>query len=238
MRTKIAILLLIAWTVPIHADQTIANAQQVLKDQGFYYGEITGEKNADTIAAIRRYQIRSGLPVTGELNDETLRSIRSAPSASTQPVATNAPSPKADRPDIHDESSREAAAITPAPVQPSIAPPQDRQVYPSNRDALPPPTGGSFAGTPYENAPPQVQRDVVVSAQMALLRRGFYRGETDGVYNSTLEFSLRAYQSRVGLPVTGQLNLETLAALELLPGAKAPVYRPRRHTWRGKWIRP
>jgi len=77
---------------------------------------------------------------------------------------------------------------------------------------------------------------------MALLRRGFYRGEIDGVYNSALEFSLRAYQSRIGLPVTGQLNLETLAALELLPGAKAPVYRPRRRTWReppvrGEWIR-
>ena len=243
MRTKIAILLLIAWTLPIHADQTIANAQQVLKDQGFYYGEITGEKNADTIAAIRRYQIRNGLPITGELSDDTLRSLRSAPSASTQPAATNAPSPYADRPPMHDESSRENSAVTPAPVQPSIAPPQDRQVYPSNPGAVPPPAGGLFAGTPYENVPPQVQRDVVVSAQMALLRRGFYRGEIDGAYNSTLEFSLRAYQSRVGLPVTGQLNLETLAALELLPGAKAPVYRPRRRTWReppvrGEWIRP
>jgi peptidoglycan hydrolase-like protein with peptidoglycan-binding domain len=238
MRTKIVILLLIVWAVPIHADQTIANAQQVLKDQGLYYGEITGEKNADTIAAIRRYQIRSGLPITGELNDETLRSLRSAPSASTEAAAPNTPSPKADKPVIRDEPSRETAAITPAPVQPSIAPPQDRQIYPSNPDALAPSTEGSFAGTPYANASPQVQRDVVVSAQMALLRRGFYRGEIDGVYNSTLEFSLRAYQSRVGLPVTGQLNLETLAALELLPGAKAPVYRPRRHTWRGKWIRP
>ena len=245
MRIKIAILLLIAWTAPMYADQTIANAQQVLKDQGFYYGEITGEKNTDTTAAIRRYQIRNGLPITGELNDETLRSLRSAPSASTQPAPTNAPSPNAERPDSQDESSssRETAPATPAPVQPSVAPPQDRQVYPSNPGAIPPPAGGLFVGTPYENAPPQVQHDVVVSAQMALLRRGFYRGDIDGVYNSTLEFSLRAYQSRVGLPVTGQLNLETLAALELLPGAKAPVYRPRRRAWReppvrGEWIRP
>jgi peptidoglycan hydrolase-like protein with peptidoglycan-binding domain len=243
MRTKIAILILIAWAVPIHADQTIANAQQVLKDQGFYYGEITGEKNADTTAAIRRYQIRNGLPITGELNDETLRLLRSAPSASTQPAATNAPSPNADTSDSRDESSRESAAVSPAPVQPLIAPPQDRQVYPSNPATAPPPVGGLFAGTPYENAPPEVQHDLVVSAQTALLRRGFYRGNIDGVYGSALEFSLRAYQSRVGLPVTGLLNLETLAALELLPGAKAPVYRPRRRTWReppvrGEWIRP
>src|SRR6266436_8268178 len=107
MRTKIVFLLLIAWAMPIHADQTIANAQQVLKDQGFYYGEITGEKNADTIAAIRRYQIRNGFPITGELNDETLRALRSAPSASTQPAATKAPSPNADKSNQREESSRE-----------------------------------------------------------------------------------------------------------------------------------
>src|SRR5260370_16701231 len=105
MRTKIAILLLITWAMPIHADQTIANAQQVLKDQGFYYGEITGEKNADTIAAIRRYQIRNGLPITGELNDETLRALHSAPSASRQPPPTNAPSPNPHNPPIHNQSS-------------------------------------------------------------------------------------------------------------------------------------
>ena len=51
--------------------------QQTLKRQGFYYGAVTGEKNTETTAAIRRYQIRNGLQVTGELNDETLRSVKS-----------------------------------------------------------------------------------------------------------------------------------------------------------------
>ena len=49
----------------VHADQTIRSLQQALKDQGFYYGAATGEKSAETIAAIRRYQIRNGLKVTG-----------------------------------------------------------------------------------------------------------------------------------------------------------------------------
>jgi peptidoglycan hydrolase-like protein with peptidoglycan-binding domain len=243
MRTKIALLFLIASLTPIHADETITNAQQVLKDQGFYYGEITGEKNADTTAAIRRYQIRNGLPITGELNDETLRSLRNAPSASSQPAVTNAPSASAGRGDSQDKSSQETTATTPVPGQPSIEPPREREVYPANPGTAGPPASGLLVGTPFENSSAQVQRDVVVSTQMALLRRGFYRGDVDGIYNSTLEFSLRAYQSRVGLPVTGQLNLETLAALELLPGAKAPVYRPRRRVlreppMRGEWIRP
>ena len=59
-----------------HADQTIRSLQQTLKQQGFYYGTVTGDKNAETTAAIRRYQIRNGLKVTGEINDETMSSHR------------------------------------------------------------------------------------------------------------------------------------------------------------------
>src|SRR5436190_932029 len=67
------------------ADPAIQSVQQALKDQKFYYGKITGEKNADTTAAIRRYQIRNGLQVTGEVDSETLRSLKAnsnSPSAS------------------------------------------------------------------------------------------------------------------------------------------------------------
>jgi len=49
----------------VHADQTIGSLQQTLKERGFYYGTVTGEKNAETTAGIRRYQIRKGLQVTG-----------------------------------------------------------------------------------------------------------------------------------------------------------------------------
>ena len=228
MRIKIAILILIVSIAPIRADQTIERVQQALKEQGFYYGEITGEKNADTTAAIRRFQIRHGLQITGELNEETLRLLGSAPPASSQPSATRAPSANADTSELRDESSPETAPINPATVVP--------------------PADGLFAGTPYENASPDVQRNVVVSAQIALARHDLYRGEIDGIYGSAMEFSLRAYQERIGLPVTGQFNLETLAALELLPGAHTPVFAPRRRVvrprpeWeppvRGEWIRP
>ena len=61
-----------------HGDPTIRSLEQTLKDQGFYYGAVTGEKSTETTAAIRRYQIRNGLQVTGELNEETLRSVKSS----------------------------------------------------------------------------------------------------------------------------------------------------------------
>jgi peptidoglycan hydrolase-like protein with peptidoglycan-binding domain len=89
-----------------------------------------------------------------------------------------------------------------------------------------------------------VQRNVVVSAQISLARRGLYRGEINGIYGAAVEFSLRAYQARTGLPVTGRFDLETLAALELLPRARAPIFNPSRPRFRprpeppvrGEWV--
>lgn len=219
----------------------IENVQQALKDQGFYYGEVTGEKNADTIAAIRRFQIRNGLQVNGELNDETLRTL--GVGNSSQPIAKATPSAAQDNSDLRSDSRENTERATPAPPQAYPTPPPDRQVYPGRPATIPPEGGGLFAGTPFETAPPEVQRSVVVSAQSYLARRGLYRGLIDGIYGPNMEFSLRAYQSRVGLPTTGRLDLETLAALELLPGANRPVYTPRRRIWgeppvRGEWVRP
>ncbi|HEY6071730.1 MAG TPA: peptidoglycan-binding domain-containing protein, partial [Chthoniobacterales bacterium] len=76
--------------------------------------------------------------------------------------------------------------------------------------------------------PPQVQQNVIASAQNILAQHGLYRGVIDGAAGPEFEFSLRAYQARVHLPVTGRLDLATLAALQLLPGGKAPIYVPRR----------
>ena len=196
------------------------------------------------LAAIRRYQIRNGLQVNGELNSEMLRSLGLDSSASGQSLTRATPSPGPGVSDRGQESPHETAEVTPAPAQPFTNAPQDRQLYPSNPAAPAPSAGGLFAGTPYETASPDVQRNVVVSAQISLARRGLYRGEIDGIYGSAMEFSLRAYQARTGLPVTGRIDLGTLAALELLPRAHAPVFNPSR--WRlrprpeppvrGEWV--
>src|SRR6266550_1036710 len=73
----------------VRADQTVQSVQQALKDQGFYYGNVTGDKSAETTAAVRRYQIRNGLQVTGEMNPETLRSlnVNSKSASSSQPAS-------------------------------------------------------------------------------------------------------------------------------------------------------
>jgi len=187
----------------VHADSTIASVQRTLKDQGFYYGEITGTKDADTVAAIRRYQIRNGLQITGELNAETQKSlglkgaapaapIKPAP-APARPVPTPPPEASGSRkdssrlqePSTDEEDEFDSTNPAPAPGFGPTSPSPDRRSL--------------FQGTPYEMAAPGLQEQVIVGAQTLLARRGYYRSAIDGVYGPGMEFAVRAYQSRFGI---------------------------------------
>ena len=243
------VLIFLSAIVSAVADQSVAEVQQALKDQGFYYGEITGHKDTDTTAAVRRYQIRNGLEINGELNEETLKSIRSNAGNTAQavpvPGRTAAPSVESqpDTSDLRADSVPPDRGYNAAPVQPARPPGMDQWDARPNRGRPMTPGSGTFAGTPYETAPTEIQRRVIADAQRILARRGLFKNEVDGAYGPELEFSLRAYQSRIGLAPTGRLDLETLAALELLPGAHAPVFTPRRPILRqppvrGEWVRP
>jgi len=119
MKIKIAALIFIGSTLLTRADQLVQSVQQALKDQGFYYGEVTGETNANLTAAIRRYQIRNGLQVSGELNSETLQSLGINSSASVRP-ATKSASPGTGEPAKPSEPfSNQTANANPAPpIQP------------------------------------------------------------------------------------------------------------------------
>ena len=219
----------------MRADQLVESVQQALKDEGFYYGEVNGDMNANLTAAIRRYQIRNGLQVSGELNDETLRSLGIKSSALSRGTTTAASPTPAARGMPSESPSDEAQTASPPPpqVQPfSNAPPQGQQVFPSTPIGPANSPGGVFADTPFQAAPPGVQRNVIVSAQIALARYGLYREQIDGIFGPAMEFSLRAYQSQTRLPVTGRLDLETLAALRLLPGPRQPFYNPYRQRMR------
>ncbi len=247
MKLRTAGLILLMSAVVAFADPTIESVQQALKDQGFYYGDINGNKDADTTAAIRRYQIRNGLQITGDLSDETLKSLgvdssggRAVVKASPT-TAPSAPDTSVLRAPLRQEPEPEQSQRPTNPMtgQPFPEPQrQDRQ--PRDEGVVPTAPAGNFAGTPYQSAPPDIQRNIIVAAQNVLAQRGLYRGPLDGMVGPDFEFSLRAYQARVHLPVTGRLDLETLAALELLPGGNRPVYIPRRRPpqepVRGEWI--
>src|SRR5437773_10991176 len=75
------------------ADSTVQQAQEELKAQGYYFGQIDGEKNAVSIAVTRRFQIRNAFQVTGELDEESLRGLH-ADSASSTAATTPTPQPE------------------------------------------------------------------------------------------------------------------------------------------------
>jgi peptidoglycan hydrolase-like protein with peptidoglycan-binding domain len=216
-----------------HADETVRSVQQSLKDQGLYYGNITGDKSAETSAAIRRYQIRSGLKVTGEIDAKTLQSLNvNSNSASSKPDSKSAVAQfKSVRPD---QSSHIGQNSSPQ----SFTEP-DRQ--PEPKQALP--------DVPNQSVPHQIsKRTAFAEVQRQLISRGYYRGHIDGKYGRQTAFALRAFQSGAGLPPTGHLDMSTLNALGLsnenlayLEPARAssevwlPITKFKHGKWKVKW---
>jgi peptidoglycan hydrolase-like protein with peptidoglycan-binding domain len=78
----------------LYADAQIAAVQETLKSYGFFNGDVTGENNSETAAAITRFQVRRGLEVTGELNEETLRALELTPSHAATPNAEDHSQPR------------------------------------------------------------------------------------------------------------------------------------------------
>lgn len=206
LKLLVPALFFLAISSAARADQAIESAQQKLTEHGFYYGEINGKKDADTTAAIRRYQIRNGLPITGEIDATTQRSL----GLTSQPAST--PRPR--------------STATPGPT-----PPDYRAESPGPR-AIRPETSGVFRGTLFEAAPLDVQRRVVAGAQLLLMRQGFYGGGIDGLFGGGTEQAIRAYQIQIGLRPNGRLDTETLTSLGLLGGRRNPGFDPpRRRTY-------
>lgn len=235
------------------ADDQMRDVQTTLKGQGFYYGETDGKENAETGAAIRRFQIRNGLKVTGKLNTETLQTLGlgqkgaapaaqpPAPGQINPPPPTPAKPPKGEEPppvnrgkDLLRNPELEPAA--PRPAQRIV--PEDPAVLDPPR-ALPAPVYTPFAtlfqGTPFEDAPRDVQLDTLRRAQSFMVARRYYRGTVDGIPGPATSEAIFAYQEAYGLRRTGRLDLDTLADMRLLPRSvpsRAPLkpfYNPNRH---------
>ena len=255
------LLLSIFFGVAGWADDEMRNVQTELKNQGFYYGEVDGKFSPESSAAIKRYQIRNGLEVTGTLTKQTIESLgfgnpeprAASPAGSSSPAAPTAPAPAATRSpaNLRRESPvqendrsflRREEVDRPRSDDPSVVSP-------------PVPLGPGAAGdeefallfdkTPYATAPREVQEVTLRKAQTALAREGYYREAIDGVPGPATEEALFAYQRGARLPLTGRLDLRTLAQLRLLPTRAIqpptqPFYGGRRtipqRSYRGIWI--
>jgi len=220
----------------VRADQTTQSVQQALKDQGFYYGNVTGDKSAETTAALRRYQIRNGLQVTGELSPETLNSLNLR--GKTNSVSSSQPTSK---PAV--TQSNNAPRNQSGPV--GWNPPPQTPTQPDQRLQ----TNPAFAAAPYQTMPLRISdRIVIAQVQRQLMAYGYYRGRVDGKIGPRTAFGLRAFQFRSGLPPTGRLETQTLSALGLSDAnlaylqpaprsnqAWVPVTKFKHGKWKVKW---
>ena len=62
------------------AEGPVGAVQDALRTQQFFFGERSGELDEPTCAALRRFQIRHGLPATGELDNATIIALQNPPS--------------------------------------------------------------------------------------------------------------------------------------------------------------
>jgi peptidoglycan hydrolase-like protein with peptidoglycan-binding domain len=244
MKLKVIVpVLCLALSVAAFSDELVKSAQTELKSQGFFYGEVTGVNSPETVAAVKRFQIRNGLEVSGTLTKETLDALgvsgdspvtepeKRAPTLKTperraEPIERATPSPSRKPPPVdlrrnptQQDSDREFLKRTPGP---------DSEPAP---DTVPPATGGGgyaqlFARTPYATAPLEVQQTTLKRAQKFLRELGFYREPINGEPGPATEEALLGYQRFIRLPLTGHLDLETLTAMRLLPGRGGFPVRP------------
>src|SRR6266478_2315837 len=233
-RTILQLVVALCVVGSMRADQTIQSVQQALTEQGFYYGNVTGEKSAETTAAVRRYQIRNGLQVTGELNSETLRSLNvTSSSASSRQITASSP---VTQPTGSGRDNRSRPPLDSSP----------RSFGEPERGAE---VNRALNGMPYELAPAEMHVRIVAEVQRQLGDRGYYRGGINGRYGRRTAFAVRTFQLHSGISPTGQLDTptldalglpaETVAYLESAPssyGSRVWVHKKFKHEkWKAKW---
>src|SRR5438270_11712902 len=82
-----AVMIGLALTVSVCADDNVQAVQEKLRDGGFYSGEIDGAYSSQLAAALTRYQIRKGLAVTGQLDVETSEALGAKPAVGPSTAA-------------------------------------------------------------------------------------------------------------------------------------------------------
>jgi lipoprotein-anchoring transpeptidase ErfK/SrfK len=116
-------------------------------------------------------------------------------------------------------SARPAPSPVPTPVtvpirepMPVVAPPVASSDSPGRISSLVRTDGPAIPRPPFD--------DRILAAQVAMAWRGISSGPFDGVMGSQTRAALRVFQTLESLPVSGQLDEDTLAAIEL----SVPVY--------------
>jgi peptidoglycan hydrolase-like protein with peptidoglycan-binding domain len=164
-------------------ESSVAAVQDSLKRGQFYFGEPTGVVDDATRAALRRFQIRHGLPASGEIDAATIEKLQGSPTTPAPTVAAVTPAaaagPQASSAVVEKdqqflqkvETGIEPTAPTAqvAPPPPASAPPvavsKPQEVPASSRSVNPPAIVAAPATATVSHPPAPVRREVAAPSQ-------------------------------------------------------------------------
>ena len=206
--------------------QVVRQAQKTLSDRGFRTGGIDGRMGPQTQAALVNFQRAEKLPPTGKLDRQTLAAlgIQKADGADSRygratirkaQETLNARGYKAGTPNgIVGESTRTALRA----FQKSENLQETGRLNPRTLAALGIADNTASAGSSRAAEPSSA---TILEVQRKLAQRGYRPGTPDGVMGRATRAALMEFQRAQNLPVTGQANRQTLAALGVGGGVAA-----------------
>jgi peptidoglycan hydrolase-like protein with peptidoglycan-binding domain len=119
------------------AEENVRVVQMKLHEAGLYLGDIDGAYSSELAAALGRYQIRNGLPITGQLDAETSKALGAKPAVATNTNDRTRSSETWRRLRMREQQMPNNAGITPSPgFESSRAPVTSVQSSPAATDAM------------------------------------------------------------------------------------------------------
>jgi peptidoglycan hydrolase-like protein with peptidoglycan-binding domain len=182
---------------------TISEAQTELRQRGYTVTAITGTANAETATAVRAYQADARLPITGDITSDLMQQLRTG---------------KADSGAIYRaqvkqvQAALNVAGYSAGPADGALGPKSraaiSRYQSDNNLGATGEVNGELLAslGIASEGQTPvkAAGAEVIRATKKELQAHGYASGDLSGTMDPTTRTAIRAYQSDVGLEVTGE----------------------------------
>ncbi len=172
---------------------TLITYQQILQAKGYLKGGVDGRYGPGTVKAVSDFQKASGLPVSGVIDESTASALQAADPKLGKKVNAE----MARQAQVRKSSSQKVTSAPAVNALPRTAP---------SRAA--PSTGGrTYLFGKGDQGPD------VASIQTKLKKAGFLSDKADGIYGDNTVKAVSAFQKKLGLPVTGNVDARTLSIL-------------------------
>jgi peptidoglycan hydrolase-like protein with peptidoglycan-binding domain len=148
----------LSFAASVRADDNVREVQTKLSEEGFYFGQIDGAYSSDLSAALSRYQIRNGLPITGQLDVETSKALGAKPAVAPGTAGTQKSSETWRR--LREGEPRTSAKVI------ETSSPRTNEAAGSSTETRPQPAAAAKARTSAETTEPASSAPATVAETM------------------------------------------------------------------------